>query len=368
MASLKAFITSICLGLAAQNGFALSEPLPPPPTGTLFASDRTIEIEIEAPLAELFYNHDFAAHEDVKNSVMGTLSYVVEGRRVSIPAKFKVKGNSTANACEFKKVELKFKDKDTVNTLFSTIKSIDLNTHCQEKPDREDPYSASYFNHREAVLYKMAQTLGLATYETRPVFVRYKNTGTLADNPHKMYQAFFVEDKSDFLSRLNAQEFMGRQDRNYAKDKKKDSSKADAQYIIDDIRTHSEIDLEDLYRILLFNVLIQNNDWGLPFNEGPQTSLWNVKIISMTPGRWIPVTQDFGLAAPVTGTPYPHQIIDGYKLADDETIRRIENTFVEKRAELYEMLKLLSNDPEGQQFLKQCLDQFFEGARGRTKH
>lgn len=119
---------------------------------------------------------------------------------------------------------------------------------------------------------------------------------------------------------------------------------------------------------MLFNVLIQNNDWGLPFNEGPQTSLWNVKIISMTPGRWIPVTQDFGLAAPVTGTPYPHQIIDGYKLADDETIRRIENTFVEKRAELYEMLNLLSNDPEGQQFLKQCLDQFFEGARGRTKH
>lgn len=369
MKSLKALMTGFAIGLFALSAYALSEPLPAPPAGSVFSFKTTLEIQVEAPLAELFKAYDNADLDAQKPSVKGSISYFDShsGRTVKIPAKFQVKGYSSANECEFKKLELKFKKEDTVQTVFENLKSIDLNTHCSEKVTADNPYSQSFFNHREVVIYKMAKLLGLATYEVRPLLVKFKNTGTPADKSAKKYQAFFVEDKSAFLRRLNAQEFMGKNDRSYGKlAKKPQDPKDDAKYFIHDIRQHREVDLEDLYRLLLFNVLIQNTDWGLPLNEGVHSYLWNVKVIALSPDRWVPLTHDFNFSGAVTGAHSNPQFIDSYKLADEPTIARIEASFFAKRAELYQMIDLLSNDPPGQQYLKKCLDEFFAGNTGRV--
>lgn len=360
-------MTGFAFGLLApSSAFALSEPLPPPAAG-VFSTSTTMNLEVEAPLAKLFRDYDSASPDLPKPTVMGTISYLDSGRTITIPARFNVKGYSSANDCEFKKVELKFKKEHTAQTIFENLKSIDLNTHCQEEATVGTPFAQSFYNHREVVIYKMAKLLGLATYEVRPVFVKYKNTGTVADKSKNLYQAFFVEDKSEFLRRLGAQEFMGKYDRSYGKlAKKPKDPKDDAKYIITDIRQQKQIDLEDLYRLLLFNVLVQNHDWGLPFNEGVQVYLWNVKIAALSQDHWVPVIHDFNLAGPVTGMPGGPQFIDSFKLADKVTMDRIEASFVDRRAKLYEMLELLSNDPEGQQYLKDCLDQFFQGNKGRT--
>jgi hypothetical protein len=343
---LNIFIMTL-IGLAATASYGLSEPFPASPPGSVFANEDILNVELDAPLKELFAKND-ANSKDEKVFVQGHLSYFAQNQKVTLPVRVRVKGNSTVEFCPFKKMEIKFKSADTTATIFENMKSIDLNTHCAEVNELdvyEQHFNGSYFNHREVVVYKMAKVLSVPTFQVRALSIRYKNTGLKVDQTLRPYQAFFIEDTGDLLKRIQAREI------------KIENLPPGSK---NDIRTLPQIAIDDLYRAILFNGLVRNSDWDFPRPQDGRQIFWNMKLIETAPGKWIPMVYDFNLAPVVTlDKSYPLDISSFLK-ADEEIQARVLATFQDKRAELYELLESLQHDKPAYEALKICLDGFFE--------
>lgn len=341
---LNFFIISL-IGLAATASYGLSEPFPTSPAGTLFADDEILNVELDAPLKDLFAKTDANTTED-KVFTQGTLSYFSQNKKVSVPVRLRVKGKSTADICPFKKLEIKFKDADTTNTLFANMKSVDLNTHCAEPGELDEDlqhFNTSFYNHREVAIYKMAETLKVPTYQSRALHIRYKNTALKVDEAKHAYQAFFLEDNGDLLKRIQAREI---KPNDFSKNAKIDTS------------TQLEVISEDLFRASLFNLLIRNPDWDFPCGDGNR--FHNLKIIETQSGNWVPLVYDFNLSPIVTTEEsYPMVSTCQFKLSDERKLA-ITESFKEKRAELYALLETLKNDKPAYEVLQICLDKFFE--------
>lgn len=353
------FITFILIGLAATAGYGFSEPFLASPAGTLFADEEILNIELDAPLKHLFAYYDLVG-PGKSDFNQGHLSYFDhQNKKITVPVRVFVKGYSSARNCPFKKLEIKFKESDTQNTIFAQMHSVDLNTHCSENTKLDDSdafgdFAASFHNHREVLLYKMAKLLRIPTYQARAVFVRYTNTGLNVDTAIDAYQAFFVEDKGDLLKRIHAREI--RMERDLPADN--EPAKDTVAYLFKDIKSHPELASEDLYRSLLFNSLIRNFDWGVPIPDGDK--LWNIKIIETQPGKWVPLVHDFSLAAPVATTENYPVDIENLNLVNAEEKSRIIASFKEKRAELYALIETMKHDKASYDVLKICLDAFFK--------
>ncbi|MNS73153.1 hypothetical protein D3C72_1065850 [compost metagenome] len=350
----------VLTGLAAQQSLALSEPFPASPAGTLFASDEILRIEVQAPLKELF---DKWKHNQNKEPVTGEISYFdAKGKKVTLTAKFRVKGNSTASMCELKKIEVKFKKRTTRGTLFDGVKSVDLNTHCRAQADKQ---GYLYNVHREVVLYRIAKLLKIPTYQSRAVLAQYRDTGMVdEDRAEKPFQAAFVEDKADILNRLNAREV-----KDYDADEFEETKPAPADskalYVLHEVEKHPQIDLEDFERIALFYILTQNFDMDFPtetinFLPMARSSLWNLKMIALSPDKWVPLTHDFNSAsamseADVSLTKYE------FGWADKSTNERIRKIFRDNKTAIYKLVDTLGNDQYGKNIMKKTFDRFFEG-------
>jgi hypothetical protein len=339
--------TIVMIGLAATASYGLSEPFPGSPNGTVFADEDILNVELDAPLKELFDKNE-TNKTDEKVYVQGKLSYFSDqNAKITLPVRLRVKGHSTVAFCPFKKMEIKFKGVDASATIFKNMKSIDLNTHCaeiNELDEYEQHFNGSYYNHREVVAYKMAKVLQVPTFQVRALSIRYKNTGLKVDQAQLPYQAFFVEDTGDFLKRIHAREI-------------KLEKLAAAPPL--DMRTLPKISHDDLYRAILFNSLIQNSDWDFPRGFDGR-DLWNMKLIEIQPGKWIPLIYDFSLAPVVTLDRSSLPDVSYYLSVDQNTRMTILVGFKEKRAELYALLETLKNDEPAYKALKKCLDDFFE--------
>jgi hypothetical protein len=346
MTSLKLFI-AVLGSLLSLQAFAKSGPFPPSPHGTLFAGDSTLNIEIKAPLKKLFNDFELTQKKSERLRVSGTVSYRNDqGQEVTVPAIFKVKGNSSTE-CAFKKVELKFKKEDTVGTLFAGMKSVDLNTHCNRRHTDEVDYN----NHREGVLYKIAKLLQVPTYQVRLARAKYVETGLPESNGEQIFQAIFVEDLGDFLHRLNAQEI------------KTESLERLSAY------AHKEIDNEDIKRLRVFNEMIGNEDYVYPgqfmeSEKGPQVTegeiLWNLKVIAVDAKHWVPLTHDFNLAIILQmnqfyGVDYYREMLD-----DEKIVRRIRQEYKARAPQIYKLIQAnLHNDPEGSEAMIKALKSYF---------
>lgn len=338
-------LTTVLIGLAATASFGLSEPFPASPEGTLFADEGLLSVQLDAPLKELFALTETNKTEK-KVFVEGHLSYFTSGKKVTVPVRLRVKGHSTASFCPFKKLEIKFKAADIAKTIFSDMTSVDLHTHCAELgelDELEQHFNASYHNHREVLIYQMAKTLRIPTFQARAVSIRYVNTGLKADQAQRPYQAFFVEDTGDFLKRIHAREVKFSE---FSKDGQVDAT------------NQTEILREDLYRASLFNNLIRNPDWQFPCgDEGNR--LWNLKVIETKPRHWVPLVYDFNLSPIVTiEKSYPMVSHCEFNLSDERKLA-ILASFKDQRAKLYQLLQTLKNDESAYDVLIECLDEFF---------
>lgn len=339
-------LTMIQIGLAGTASYGLSEPFPPSPQGSVFAEEAVLNVELDAPLDDLFTKND-ANTTDEKVFVQGQLSYFTQNQKITVPVRVRVKGHSTVTFCPFKKLELKFIENKTAATIFAGMKSIDLNTHCAEINELdvyEQHFNSSFHNHREVVIYKMAKTLRVPTFQARAVFIKYINTGLNVDSAKLPYQAFFLEDTGDFLKRLNAREV-----------KATDFSRAGQL----DASTQPEFANDDLFRATLFNDLIRNSDWGFPCGDF-DNRFWNLKVIETQKGKWVPLVYDFNLSPIVTNEhSYPTTKECNLKVSGEQKLAIIKS-FKEKRAELYTLLETLKNDKPAYDHLKIILDYFFE--------
>lgn len=358
-----------CSTLSTKREPAVSQPFAPMKAGDLFADDEPLHFELEAPLKEFLakvQSTPFPQNKEIKTT--GILSYINEQQqKVELPVEIQVKGFSTLMMCEFPKLELKIKSKNLTGSLFDSIKTVDLHTHCQEEEKAAGyPFlKASFYNHREALLYKMAEVLQIPTFKARPVFIRYKNP-QYSFMENKEYRAFFLEDMGSFRKRLNAQEVKGVGDIMKDLTLAKDPSKA-SLYRFSDVKSASQVDPEDAARIALFQAMVGNGDWFLKVHpehyrnqdRSDKSNLWNVKIVELPDKKWVLFPQDFSLSGILIGA--THMILDApnWGVVPKETQDRLRQVFVGKKSEIYDLLKTLQEDPEGSEQMRKALDNFY---------
>jgi hypothetical protein len=353
----------ICLGCAGsrevtQRHLALSEPFSKPSTMSVFNKYEPLNVEIFAPLKTLFTKKNLERAVFKKSSVKGMI--IIEGHEY--PVSIHIKGFSTASICNFPKLEISILNKSSIGTIFSESKSIDLNTHCGElNSGITGYYLASHFAHREAVIYRILDILGIPAYRARPVLARYHDQDSGSDiNPEKAYQAFFVEDFSSFKKRLGLREIAGVNENL----RPSFGESFDGDSIFRSLSEAKRVDLEGAARVALFQRMIANQDWFIqarpshsqyPFSP---RSLWNIKVVEDKSGKWIVFPQDFSLSGIVIGNIFDSNYETVFQSVSVEVRNRIKNQFLEKKSEIMSLGKNL--DSQGQKQFEFVIGQFFK--------
>jgi len=363
--------TLSCSHFSTNRLPAASAPFAAVEAGNVFASYEPLKVELEAPLKDLFDQNrqDIVAFK--KQTLDGTLSYWNDqGQKISLPVSIKAKGFSSTSFCTFPKLELKFTSKDREGTLFAKTKTMDLNTHCGDPAQGGSmaPFMKAFnFNHREALVYRMAEVLGIPTFKARPLFVKYSKTKISAvDQSPNSFRAFFLEDAGNFTKRLNGKEIKGTDDSMKPYTLAVSPEKA-TMFAFTDVKSSSQVDPEDAVRIALFQTMIGNSDWFIKMTPSSQrgsndpTNLWNTKIVELPSGHWVLFPQDFNFANinlgfPAVPTNFGKEILDS---VDSATMVRLKQNFKDKKEDVYKLLKTLQADPEGPALMQKTLDSFY---------
>jgi hypothetical protein len=307
----------------------------------LFSSFETLDVRIEAPFHELkVQNGNFLAAKKLR--IKGHL--FSDGK--DIPVELRPRGFSTLYFCDFPKFTLYLDEAAAVGTIFEKIKKVDVATHCNPNETATSAsgagpfFQAMKFNHREALLYKWLEILGIPSYGARPANMIYKDT-SLADVSEMREQGFFIENLDAFLKRAGGIEIRAVNDPLHSNTNS--GEKVRFKNLYTDIDNHSQLDRNQLARISFFNAFIGNGDSRLGKDE-----IWNLKIVELKDGTWFPIPMDFNLASMVLGpTNMPMNYNSMYNYADKALKLQLINGFIEKLPELVSSLSFLENDPEG---------------------
>lgn len=331
---------------------ALSEPFVKPSEGTLFSSYDEMDISISLPLTTLFESRKLGRSRFKEFAQLGTMTVGKE----KYPIRAQVKGFSSAVMCPFPKIEITILEGRHLSTIFSEAKTFDLNTHCSNKNYELDrAFKSSYFNHREALLYRILDILNVPTFKARPTYVKYYDEDTMVTSGP--FQAFFLEDMSSFKKRLEAREIKGFND-----PEKVQSSKAE-DYEFTNVQDSKKLDSEDAARIALFNEMVGNYDWFIKADSQHMRSekdfrnLWNTKIVELKNGKWIIFPQDFSLAETVTGIRKPTYYKRIFDLVSLKSQNKIKRNFLDKKEEILQLSETL--DPDGKRYFINALTNFF---------
>ncbi|MEZ0391334.1 MAG: hypothetical protein ACAH59_03900 [Pseudobdellovibrionaceae bacterium] len=343
--------------LGAQRQPALSPPLAPPANGSLFSSNESLRLRLTAPLSQLF-SYKKEGYTAKKKSVDGVIAYEASNHRmIEIPVKIHLKGFSSLVYCPFPKLELKFDDTKTANTLFAGTKTVDLNTHCAEANDEsvETYFRASFNNHREAFIYRLMEILSIPTLKARPVFIQYTDLGRdtkVMIQKDFFYQAFFLEDMADFRRRSQVKEIKGANSpmKDFEISRKPEIA---SQFQFQSVSESPQLDKEDIARAALFQFLVGNFDWFIKMNphhtrsDSDSSNLWNTKIIETSEKKWFVLMQDFSLSGFVSGISYPLPINQiTYDVVDKATQHKIQQSFLSKKSQIEAALLILKDDPQ----------------------
>lgn len=302
----------------------------------LFASDSTLEAQLEAPLSELFAHKSDSAdfHDWKKFRVDGVLKVGLE----SLPVYVKMRGFSTLEGCRFPKLNLKFKSPPPNSSLFNRLSEIDLGTHCDPLPNYRSYLGSMAHNEREVVIYKWLKILGIVSYSARASRMTYIDSSATSSVAMATESAMFLEHISSLLERLSGIEIRAVRDKN--------STDVDSKthiYEYTQLGDHPQIDLHELARIELFLGLIGDSDHFLT------NKIWNYKLVQLPDSRWLPIPLDFDLSQLAQGranagltAAHPH-----FDLLSSEEKKTLASNFLVKLPELKNALALLSDDAEG---------------------
>lgn len=325
----------------------------------LFRDFSVIHATLKAPFAEMF-NYDRQNFTEAWNAkkafVAGEL--ILEGR--TIPVEIRLRGYTSLGKCAFPKLMLKFpKDSGRTaaqGTVFEKIAKLDLNTHCQPRPESDsqepnynDPFLFMRENHSEALIYKWAEILGVPTMKSRPAWMTYIDSSTKQTPlPTTTEQAFFIEHFSAFLKRVEGNEIRHSKDVFHPRD----PNDEETRYEFVDLGKHPQMDAMAYAKMALFETLIGNNDWRINDHE-----LWNVRVFEDKNGKWITVPLDFNFTAIALGLgalQFDHSSISAISRGNQVVVLE---SFHQKIPELLSAAKFL---PEKRQdFIRSRLNGFF---------
>ena len=219
---------------------------------------------------------------------------------------------------------------------------------------------------REVVAYKILQSLGLVTFETRAVMVKYIDIESNAVPPHAskdQYQAFFIEDKSVFMERNSYTEIFGKSDPFKSINLAKKKTTEEQYQFISVADNAAKFDLMNLATIELLQNIITNGDWFIKANSTDfrklnatdlKEELWNMKLFSDSTGKWVALAQDFNLSslsfieiagAPAEAFPISRKFSSQLAPVQREALKSLLES---KRAEILKHLDVLAADSEYQ--------------------
>lgn len=358
-------MVSLFLLLAGSSGFAFPDQMGSVPPGSLFADSQSLHVKLKAPFSTLLGFKDGPVFEIKKGVVPAVLSYETEKDRwVDVHVQIHLKGFSSLRNCPFPKLEIQTEN-PSPGTLFSQIRTVDLNTHCAELGTANlAPYfQESFYNHREIPAYRMLEILGMPAYKTRAVWIEYENTNgssVSAFKPGALYRAFFLEDFKAFRQRTQTKEIG---DFN-APMKALMTPKKIATLKFVSVEGAAFMSLMDAAQTELFEMMIGNCDWRLQvprrsrLTGEAETNLWNIKILERN-NKWFPMAQDFSLSKFVVKPYVLEEQLNAYKKLSPEDQKLLKDKFQAHRDLIYSTVLTLENDPEGQKQIHQTLDDFF---------
>jgi len=351
--------------------FAVAAAALPP----LFSSYELLELQLRAPLNDLF---DHPRTDDTY-SVDGTLSYVDQGRKVTIEhVRVSLRGHTSRNAqeCAFPKLKIGLPKDAPHAPLFEGMSSIKLGTHCGEAS--EDDVSVKYGRLanersplREAFVYRLLETVGVPTLKARPAKVTYVYTdGTANATPPQdrplVRSAMIVEDDDAAVKRLGGT-----------------GQIAETAFT----SAHAQFTPADTVRLIFGEALIGNFDWCLKmtpddrFRCDARHPLWNITAAKTGSGHARPIAHDFDVAGMVSGRhPWFKDVFDdafvpSHSQAEVEVIAQLQRTrslfardvldaaradFVARKADAYRALESASLDPDGKAHATRYMDAFFD--------
>lgn len=319
---------------------------------TLFTYPQSLNLRIEGPWTRLL-NRRYFAPEVAKAERIPVDIVIMNDLQpeVRIAAEVSLRGNTSLSPleCSFPKYKLHFTSEAVSGTLLAGVEQLGVGSHCSYRGGNSALYGRSYDGkspHREALVYRLLEILGIPSFKTRPLLVKYIDTEITTGpiNEVRWHQAFALESLKQFAERYELEMI--------------DEQTASKVELADPGVT----DMQRIARIALFNEMIGNNDWKLNLNELPSLRQnWNVYLAKNRSGQIEVVPYDFDLASVVART-------DQKSSEPQNTLRKLppvqvlvaKMVFAGQRARLMQEIESLKAvDSEGYQYFKAQFDAFF---------
>ena len=298
----------------------VAPPQPParserPVLSAVFESERTLRLELEAPLASVWRQR-----RGERSYLPARLIYKnEEGRPVAVNTAVRLRGKSRATSgdCSFPLLDLRFSPEVSAKTIFADLPLLRMITHCRASTASQQHVLLEYLAFRSFVV------LTDLSYRVRLARVRYTDSERERD-PLTRY-AFFTEPEGEMAAR-NGWETLS-------------------------LRgvSRSQLELNQLSLVEVFQYMIGNTDWSAIGAPSDEHCCHNMQLIGGPGFAVIPVPYDFdqtGLVDPPYATPTPALGITSVRTRVYRGIckhpgymDRTLDVFLAKRAALYALYR-----------------------------
>lgn len=319
---------------------------------TVFSSREVMSVRIEGAWGELLKQRFFAP--DVAKKARIPVKVVIvnsDKSETTVDAEVGLRGNTSLSPleCTFPKYSLYFSEENVSGTLLAGSEQLAVGSHCSYRGGNSILYGRAYDGKsplREAMVYRFLEILEIPSFKTRPVMVQYVDSHRVESSATVGWnQAFLMESLKQFSTRTGYE-----------------LVDEDSAHQID-LAENGVTDIQKLARIILFQEMIENNDWKINYNEllGVRQT-WNMFLAKNNSNLNIEVIpNDFDLSSAVTllkeNASGPKEALKRLPL---EQVALAKNFYRSKRLQLFVELKSLKKlDPAGYQHIKTKLDQFF---------
>ncbi|MFL6801419.1 MAG: hypothetical protein ACJ8EQ_06595, partial [Sphingomicrobium sp.] len=248
----------IFLALALAIGAAQ----PPKP---LFASDDTIRIAIQGPMATLAANRSSDPRPATLTVGADTLPITLSVRGIT---------RRTTDVCGFPPLRVQFTLPPPATSPFAGQKRLKLVTHCRASPGFQQYVLLEY------AAYRMYRQLSPLSFRVRIAEVDYRHED---GRPYIQRTGFFLEDTGDVARRNGLKEL-----------------RAPERIAV------SVLSPRDAARYAMFQHMIGNHDWAMRAGPRGEDCCHNAKLIGasgLAPGAVIPVPYDFDFSG-LVNAPY----------------------------------------------------------------
>jgi hypothetical protein len=202
---------------------------------------------------------------------------------LEIPVTLRVRGNSSLQECPFPKLKLKVSRENREGTPFADAREIKIGTHCAEGGRGTiGRLRSEIATFREATVYELMRLMQFVGPRVRRARIEYQDTTpeAMGDTGWRLTREALVFDDVEVVAeRLGGRALSDEEVADL------DTAHFDPQLVAD---------------LLLFEALVGNWDFEIARNG---RGLWNIEVIQLQDGTYIPVAGDFDLSSWVTGEP-----------------------------------------------------------------